>query len=389
MRLGLAAAGVTRTYALSPKGTYLALDTGDGGVDIAATHDASVRRLAGEAVTVVGIRWSDDEKRLAYFSSGMPAVANGDGSNALVSDASLPPAAAGYSFQDAEWSPDGSTVAFVTRGTALLTDARGADVRSFSEKAVVHYASPWAVAFSPDGALVALLQADAADDRTVLVTRTDTLESREISGIRHSAFLGWSTDGQFLTLADTNYGLWLVPRVDGKPVEVGGYGHPSPVAPELGFVRDADQSLHVQALDGTGDRVVSRPAQGIARWAPDGSALAYNSSPLTERVVSASDGKVLVPTSTWISFGPDGRLARGEGSTTLITQDLRRGPDSAATFTVEQLPPAGDQFEWLPGGKIAYVRNRFLYVADPDGAARVSCGDVRGIAMPQAPRVFE
>lgn len=370
--------------ALSPDGQHLAVrvaDAADG--DVVSTVDASAQRLVGEGIDFASLRWAPDATRLAYLAGGVPCIADGDGTNARSIDVSLPePPVQGSALAQIEWSDDLAHVAFVTRGAAVLADTRTGQGQIVSRQVVVGHET---VAFSRDGSMLAVLEADGASSSfdtpgALLLVHTDTLQARAATMMPVMDFVRWSADGRWLAV-NVNRGVSLVAVESLKFADSLDGTQRAPVSPDGTKVASViDGGIHIRNFDGTEDRVLAADASSaeVVQWAPDGSAIAYvDGSGL--HVVRTSDGAVLLSDPPFrygvdLTFGPDGWVATNDFMGTMRTQRLGSGADAGASFSVS-LPnaPLGFNFLWLDA-KIAFVGDGALHIARPDVSdSHVAC----------------
>lgn len=379
--LGAVSSDAVVPVTLSPKQEYVALDDGKGTVNVLRTSDASARRLSGEKVSALGLHWSNDDRRLAYFSETGPMLADGDGSNPISIDFALP-APMPFDASEAAWAPDGSRVVFTLRGIALLVDVSTRHARMLSDGVRSDVPS----LFSPDGSAVAFTVVDANGGWGVVIARTDVATSRQV-GVAATGVLEpylWSSDGQWLSAGGINGPASLFPLADGAAVEIDGEVDFSPRASELAVAGNSDHSLHVRSIDGSSDRVIATDAYAHAPvWSSDGTAIAYHRHDSQRNtpsvaVVSAVDGTELLTSNHWMYFGPEDWIARVDGGN-LVTGRLR-GSTAATVLPSSSNLPA---FEWLDGDRIAFLVDHVLHVANADGTgAHTTCSNVHDIVFP-------
>jgi dipeptidyl aminopeptidase/acylaminoacyl peptidase len=197
------------------------------------------------------------------------------------------------------WSPDGTTIAFVSnrrgdRENVFVVDARGGEARqlTFEEDIVSD------LAWRPDGASIAFTVGTGDRDwiaQVDLAGRTERLVSFPDAEAGFTADYGpaepWSPDGGSLAFVSTVHDrqsigiLDLAARDIGWPVR-GAHDASRPLwSPDgttLAFLenRDGNIRLHTVRRDGRGRRPVS-PAEGVAtraEWHRDGKGLFYQHS---------------------------------------------------------------------------------------------------------------
>jgi hypothetical protein len=330
--------------------------------------DGTTHRLAGEGVTSAGMRWSNDGSRLAYFARGVPMIGSADGTGADAVEVELPPEPAGYYTRDAEWSPDDKQVALLTRGIGALLDARSGEAQVISRN-VPPYGTPWPVAFSADGAVIALLEEDPDLERTVLFVRTDTLAARSSALVRHYSLFGWSIDRSFVVLADTAFRLWLIPAESGDGIPLGGPGNLSPDAAEVAYADVENDLVRIVHLATMEDRTIA-PQRGFSdspRWSTDGTLLAYRFDDVAHRLDASADGAAVATIRGIFRFGPDGWVAAANGPE-LATSRPGRDTSDGATFTARPEANLGAEVSWLPSGDLAFIDDGALHIAAPGGS---------------------
>lgn len=385
------ALGPVAQMQLSPNGQRVALER-DGGVDVVSLTDARSERLTGDDVTLTGARWSDDSERLAYFAGNVPRVTGGADAPEFAVDLELPEPAASFSFRAAEWSRDGKQVAFITAHTGILVDIQREQARIFSDQMVEAYGTPWPLAFSADGRVLAGLENLPEDQRSVVMVDTETLTTRQIVLGFHYTLAGWSSDDA--ALAVWTEGTVILPRDGGEPLTFPDYGLLSPTQPELAV---PDQGLRiVNLVDGSERSLLAAEYRLLGfRWLADGTTLAIRGDLLEHSAyVSAVDGNSLVRGLGVV--GPNHWVALHEldhpdsGIWTMNLYDSRaKGahfsmefPDEESAFG-ELIGPT--RVRWLHDGRLAFVSDDGLHLATRDGSSnRVLCRGVNTLVTPQA-----
>ena len=119
------------------------------------------------------------------------------------------------------WSPDGSSIAFVSSGEIFAIELASGDVRLLSNSDL----SVGSPAWSPDGAWIAYIEMDAQDEFShVWVMDADGNEARQLTfGNFWERTLTWSPDGTHIAVGrivdmETRYDIYIVP-LDGGAEE--------------------------------------------------------------------------------------------------------------------------------------------------------------------------
>ena len=264
------------------------------------------------------------------------------------------------------FSPDGSLLATGSDdGTARVVEARtGHEVAR-----VTHPRPVRAVAFSPDGSLLAT----ASFDGTARVVEAGGGD--EVARVTHSGpvrAVAFSPDGFLLATGSFDATARVVEARTSH--EVAHVTHGQPVravafSPEGSLLATGSLDGTARVVEaGTGDEVArvthSRPVRAVA-FSPDGSLLATGSDDATARVVEARTGHELHCTRgkevLALAFSPDGSLlATGSLDGTARLVEARTG-DEVARVTHSRLVRA---VSFSPDGSL-------LATASVDGTARL------------------
>jgi WD40 repeat protein len=216
-----------------------------------------------------------------------------------------------------------SAVAFSPDGKLLATassdhTARIVSVADGHELARInHDGAVWAVAFSPDGKLLAT----ASGDNTARIVAVE--DGRELTRIRHDGqvnALAFSPDGKLLATASNDHTARIAAVEDGR--ELARVTHDGQVN-ALAFSPDG-KLLATASDDHTARIVAVEDGRELARvthdgwvralaFSPNGNLLATASNDNTARIVAVEDGRELArvthhgPVSA-VVFSPDGKL---------------------------------------------------------------------------------
>jgi TolB protein len=209
--------------------------------------------------------------------------------------------ATGGTFSQPSWAPDGSSLAYVYRGTnfadIFVTDDQGQNqVRLTNSQSTILDNNDWNLrpTFSPDGQLIAfvsdhattfptlqLMNADGSGRHTVL---TSGVQAEDVDS------LAWSPDGSALAMTVFNEPgpsqIALVPMGQRQTGHMltnvpGGALDPawSPDGSWLAFAGHDGAALEIYAVQADGTSVTKLTADGLlARspvWSPDGGHIAY------------------------------------------------------------------------------------------------------------------
>jgi hypothetical protein len=386
--------GIGSAWLESPDGQTLALAR-NGGVDLISLGDASSMHLFGDVPSLEGARWSEDSEVLAYFDRGVPMLARRDGSGGFSVPLELLGSSDSVGNQAAEWSRDGRKVAFATHGVGVVMDANGEGAHVFSKTMINGYGTPWMLAFSGDGLMLAGLEAEngTAGKRNVVLVDTQSYDVREVEGIVHYALSGWMGDDSAVTLWDVNVQLWLLPR-DGSAARVlPGWGsRPSPTNPQIAL---GGPGLHLIDLADGSERALLPEDWNVqaVRWSPDGETLGFlTTSEEHGGYISVADGKRLADELG--VMGPDGWVALPDArrrTSGIVTQKLRGPAGAGARFALR--PPDGTDnlvvewfTSWLPDGKLAFLSTDGVHIAAADGSSnRVVCPRSMALISAQGP----
>ena len=119
------------------------------------------------------------------------------------------------------WSPDGSSIAFVSSGEIFAIELASGDVRLLSNSDLSVGSPSW----SPDGAWIAYIEVDAQSEFShVWVMAADGSEARQLTfGNFWEQSPTWSPDGTHIAFGrivdmETRYDIYMVP-LDGDPEE--------------------------------------------------------------------------------------------------------------------------------------------------------------------------
>ena len=303
VRLFVGGHGTYNHPAFSPDGTQLAFDWGgpaDDNTDIYVQRVDSDQpvRLTSDTAPDRRPCWSPDGKRIAFLrrtandrADVMTVDVEGGGEQSIASIATVgdPP--------KLDWSPDGSTL-ITSVGTAAAGLKRNLiliAVASGSQRALtsppVDSTGDNDAAFSPDGSTVAFIRAKAVGVQDIYLTPVQGGEPRRLTS--DNTLLGglaWQHDSKdivFISTRDGSSAIWTVPARGGTPVRVTavepGAAFPT-IAPQgrrIAFaVRIQDENIWRVDADGGNPPVpvIDSPQLDSApSVSPDGATLAFSS----------------------------------------------------------------------------------------------------------------
>ena len=324
------AAGARQVFTLSLRGT-----------------GAPATQITASKKAVSDPHWSPDGRRLAFVRDDEIWIVEADGSR-LTRVVAKPGGG-----RDPRWSPDGHRLAFLSRrrgwSQVWLVDApvprRGRPQRDPRPPQATPLTQPGfdvdALAWSPDGARLAVTGQQAPDDLTtwqVAIVDVASRASEIVAGARsHDTGAHWLPDGSLVYVSDADGWFQVIRRTaDGRDRIVltdgkrehgepsGGYGYaplPSP---------DGERVVHIEVHDGLIDLVVrslgvgSPPKRGRGR------------PPKAPRTVAAATTatKVSPWDGVWRAIGwlPDGAwvAAIGESETATAGSVAAAGPGRGA-----------------------------------------------------------
>lgn len=217
----------------------------------------------------------------------------------------------------AAWSPDGSRIAFVSRGRVVVAHRDGTGARSLGRGS--------SIAWAPDSSALAF---DHSGQGPIEVAGADGSGLHSVSAGPFDHTPSWSPDGtRILFSRATSVGgaesLLTVGRDAGEARPLGVQGAAASWSPDGGRIafwrrQDDGVALTVATAAGTGAVAITRTVasySGAARWSPDGSKLAFTAcSELGAcRVdIAAADGSdvLIIGSGGEPSWSPDaGRIA--------------------------------------------------------------------------------
>jgi dipeptidyl aminopeptidase/acylaminoacyl peptidase len=396
----------------------------DGGWDFRATRPADDRSDAAKApftidalYRLVGVgapRWSPDGAHLVLTLTRHDLAAGTSNTDLWLADpraGTLVALTRHEAFDgEATWSPDGRSVAFVSRrdGTPQLwrTSIDGGEPERLTALSTGVGEPQW----SPDGRRIAFVSrvfpAHGADD----AKNRATLEAVAHSPVRahvadellHRHWTEWD-DGRrdHVLVLDLDGGVVTDATPgehDSPPFRQGEVGFAwSPDGTELcvssvrvaGSARawSTNKDLYVVAPDGSGARAITKANPGYdgePRYSPDGRFIAYRrqakdgyeADEFELALYERATGQVRVLTAAfpdWVTdvrWAPDSRSLVFQGAVKARTPLFRVGVDGGAIEALA-LPSAGS-YDVAPDGRLALTFSRVgtpveLFVAEPDG----------------------
>lgn len=181
----------------------------------------------------------------------------------------------------AQWSPDGSQLAFLSGssgvGRLMIVDVDGSDERALGTAQVADYA------WSPDGTRLAF--EDLALGGVWIIEAEGNAPPHQLTASGHPS--AWSPDGEWILYFDGPDGgasIYRVRAAGGAAEQLTGGGNDfsprwSPDGSQIAFTssRDGNLELYVMAADGSELRnLTDDPApDDEAQWSPDGALLVY------------------------------------------------------------------------------------------------------------------
>ena len=377
--------GPERSYEWSADSEWIvSAHAGDrASIGVVATDGSLVRSLPGEALRVERLRngsfivsmgWTSDESQ--------EHLASLDAGGALLTRLDLP--------WNGRLSPDGRRVAFY-EAEAEAEAEQGLwviDEAGVSRKVWTRYTS--AIAWSPDGSLLALTTLTADDRPAGVIMRHDGTEPEvEIEGVQDE--MAWSPDGALLAAVvnrDDQPAIVLHSRdAGGQPRELAVGQQPSWSADgqHVAFVRDGEL-WRIGAAGGPEERLVSPaiPVIHDPRWSPDGRFIAFRALNGGGEILAVdADGtnERYLGVGTQPRWSPDGNRvaflnAAGPAFRSgLYTMDRNGGRiASVLDLFIGHVGPVchGNRYDWSPDGKqiAAYDGNNGrLWLADSSGTS--------------------
>lgn len=277
---------------------------------------------------IVALAYSPDGTRLA---SGGPADALklwDRKSGNLIADVTVAPRAW---IEAVAWRCDGKQLATAhSDGTFTLRDGNSGEVLDPPVRVRAHADTVHAIAYSPDGRLVATGGADA---RVALWNAADGSAAGEAIAAESSvSALAWSPDGRNLVTAHSDGHLRLWDAASRKQVVPPLSGHDDYVravafSPDGKRIASAGDDKRVRMWDARLGTALLRPLEGHTytvydvAFSPDGAYLVSGSDDMTLRFWNATTGEPLGPTlqgHRWgvfrVVFSPDGRQVASGGA---------------------------------------------------------------------------
>jgi Tol biopolymer transport system component len=334
--------------------------------------------VLGAALALVAARPAHPDRDSRGWYSSVGRIAYADGADIAIFDpmsgASQPITSGGELRGVPVWSPDGTTLAFLSRPE----DARSVslvvmDVATGAREVLATGIQPRSqLAWSPDAG--SLLFSELLE-HTLIAVEIVSVETGQLTRLAYQGEAPvWLPDGRIVATDGASGALWILGMDGSEPVVISEKGsgdmpaRPSPDGSMVAVVvwpdtRDDSEDLltdiSIVQTDGQGERPISRdPAtEGNPAWSPDGSLLSWqratsdSAMASTILVVAAIDGSRETMLEEVLSrefepaWSPDGKaiIARAETGSMMLLDPTGAHPPATLPFQTR-----ASQVSWQP-----------------------------------------
>ena len=320
--------------------------------------------------------WSPDGTRIAFESKGELFVVDTDGANLQLltnsrSDDSRP-----------LWSPDGTRIAFLREGDVFVVDANGANLRQLTHNEPSQRSGADVAVWSPDGTRIVYTPHNGgeSDSEIAVVDADGTNQQLLTDNSFEDANPVWSPDGTRIAFDRRDVGgtrdiyVMMADGSNPQPLAVGSDPDWSPDGSRIAF--KSGWKIFVMMADGSNLQPVARGESPL--WSPDGSRIAFISSREgfgevhvmdvdSNNIQQVTDNFYpLIPGFAW---SPDGSRIAFTGG--YISEIFVMGGDGSNQRRLTYNNYLGFDWVWSPDGtRIAFMGHLGLDAIDVDGGGQ-------------------